>query len=145
MPSSHTYFVCPCACALLSNKGTGIKGTRVMQTVFKELCRSRSCFLCVLCSIEVPPGSSCLEHACTVHPSEMENLSHASRMRTLLTLNLSTVTIYGPLNVVINYCHIVLLCILPSGSLLLTRRLATCETSLVNGIIYILNWAPDNS
>ena len=53
----------------------GVKGTRIMQTIFKELCRPSSCFQCSLCDSVVPSNSSCLEHACTNHPSEMENLS----------------------------------------------------------------------
>ena len=46
-----------------------------MQTIFKELCRPSSCFICSLCDSTVPPSCSCLEHACSVHPIVMENLS----------------------------------------------------------------------
>ena len=54
----------------------GVKGTRIMQANFRELCRPSSCFQCSLCNFEVPSNSSCLEHACTNHHSEMENLSY---------------------------------------------------------------------
>ena len=32
----------------------GVKGTRVMQNIFKELCRPRSCFRCTICDTNVP-------------------------------------------------------------------------------------------
>ena len=54
----------------------GVKGTRAMQAIFRELCRPSSCFQCSLCDAAVSPTSSCLEHVCTNHPSEMENLSY---------------------------------------------------------------------
>ena len=54
----------------------GVKGTRIMQAIFKELCRPSSCFQCSMCGIEVTPTSSCLEHACSNHPREMEGLSY---------------------------------------------------------------------
>ena len=63
-----------CACAFPWTKGS-IKGTRIMQAIFKELCRPRSFCKCSLCDIEVSLRSSCLEHACEKHPIEMENPS----------------------------------------------------------------------
>ena len=53
----------------------GVKGTRIMQAIFRELCRPTSCFQCSLCEGVVSPSSSCLEHACIYHPTEMENVS----------------------------------------------------------------------
>ena len=32
----------------------GVKGTRIMQAIFRELCRPSSCFQCLLCNSEVP-------------------------------------------------------------------------------------------
>ena len=54
----------------------GVKGTRIVQAIFRELCRPSSCFQCLLCNSEVPSNSSCLEHACTNRRSEMENVSY---------------------------------------------------------------------
>ena len=55
----------------------GVKGTRVMQTIFKELCHPSSCFKCSLCDSEIPSNNiSCLQHACEIHPNEMENTSY---------------------------------------------------------------------
>ena len=54
----------------------GVKGTRVLQVIFSALCRSTSCFQCSICDAAVFPISSCLEHVCTDHPSEMGNLSN---------------------------------------------------------------------
>ena len=45
----------------------GVKGTRIMQAILRELCS--------LCEAVVSPSSSCLEHTCIYHPAEMENLS----------------------------------------------------------------------
>ena len=45
----------------------GVKGTRALQTLFKELCRPSSCFKCSLCDRDVPLNTSCLQHACDVH------------------------------------------------------------------------------
>ena len=42
----------------------GVKGTRIMQAIFRELCRPTSCFQCSLCEAVVSPSSSCLEHVC---------------------------------------------------------------------------------
>ena len=70
----------------------GVKGTRTMQAIFRELCRPSSCFQCSLCDAAVSPTSSCLEHACTNHPSEMENLSY-DNIISLLTDADSTVSI----------------------------------------------------
>ena len=54
----------------------GIKGTRIMQMLFKELCRPMSCFKCSKCDPEVLSDSSCLEHICNNHPNEIRNLSY---------------------------------------------------------------------
>ena len=61
----------------------GVKGTRVMQNIFKELCRPRSCFRCTVCDTNVPENISCLQHACDAHPNEMENTSY-DQLLTLL-------------------------------------------------------------
>ena len=62
----------------------GVKGTRTMQAIFRELCRPLSCFQCSLCEAEVPTYSSCLEHACTSHPDKMENLSYTHLISLLI-------------------------------------------------------------
>ena len=62
----------------------GVKGTRTMQGIFRELCRPLSCFQCSLCEAEVPTYSSCLEHACTSHPGKMENLSYTHLISLLI-------------------------------------------------------------
>ena len=36
----------------------GVKGTRTMQAIFRELCHPLSCFQCSLCEAEVPTYSS---------------------------------------------------------------------------------------
>ena len=43
----------------------GVKGTRTMQAIFRELCHPLACLQCSLCEVEVPTYSSCLEHVCT--------------------------------------------------------------------------------
>ena len=55
---------------------TGSKPLVYYAGNFRELCRPSTCFHCLLCNSEVPSNSSCLEHACTNHPSEMENLTY---------------------------------------------------------------------
>ena len=70
----------------------GVKGTRAMQAIFRELCRPSSCFQCSLCDAAVSPSSSCLEHVCTNHPSEMENLSYDNIMSLLIDAD-STVSL----------------------------------------------------
>ena len=72
----------------------GVKGTRIMQAIFKELCRPSSCFQCSLCDSVVPSNSSCLEHACTNHPSEMENLSYNHLISLLINAD-SAVSIFS--------------------------------------------------
>ena len=46
----------------------GVKGTRALQSLFKEICRPSACFKCSLCDCDVPLNTSCLEHACEAHP-----------------------------------------------------------------------------
>ena len=58
----------------------GVKGTRVMQTIFKEHCRPSSCFKCS-CESEIP---SCLQHACEIHPNETENTSYQNLLSLLV-------------------------------------------------------------
>ena len=109
----------------------GVKGTRSMQAIFRELCRPTSCFQCSLCEAVVSPSSSCLEHACIYHPTEMENLSfnYLSLFSQMQTLPFSprvnvclTVVVFGPLSTVINHSHSALsvtycitMCIHPLG------------------------------
>ena len=65
----------------------GVKGTRVMQAIFKELCHPSSCFQCSLYVSEVPSTSSCLKHACITHPSKMENISYNNLISLLQDAN----------------------------------------------------------
>ena len=62
----------------------GVKGTRVMQNIFKELCRPRSCFRCTVCDTNIPENISCLQHACDAHPNEMENTSYYQLLSLLI-------------------------------------------------------------
>ena len=86
LSSSTDHHRSPAAAAQIANHSSwrrlwdtaldqGVKGTRIMQAIFRELCRSTSCFQCSLCEAVVSPNSSCLEHACIYHPAAMENLS----------------------------------------------------------------------
>ena len=72
----------------------GVKGTHIMQAIFKELCRPSSCFQCSLCDSAAPSNSSCLEHACTNHPSEMKNLSYDHLISLLINAD-SAVSIFS--------------------------------------------------
>ena len=83
----------------------------------------------------VPSNSSCLEHACTNHPSEMENLSYNHLISLLINADSAvsifssvnvchTVAAFGPSNTVIKllsqccfYCLNVYIVHMPSGSL----------------------------
>ena len=110
----------------------GVKGTRIMQAIFRELCRPTSCFQCSLCEAVVSPSSSCLENmrAYTIplkwriFPSI--TLSLFSQMQTLPfspRVNVCrTVVVFGPLSTVINHSHSALsvaycitMCIRPLG------------------------------
>ena len=62
----------------------GVKDTRVMRTIFKEHCRPSSCFKCSLCDSEIPSNISCLQHACEIHPNEMENTSYQNLLSHLV-------------------------------------------------------------
>ncbi len=62
----------------------GVKGTRVMQTIFKELCRPNSCFKCSLCDRQISSDTSCLQHACEIHPNVMENTSYENVLSVLV-------------------------------------------------------------
>ena len=59
-----------------------IKVSRAL-VLFKELCRPSSCFKCSLCDRDVPLNTSCLQHACNVHPDET-NISY-EHLRSLLS------------------------------------------------------------
>ena len=61
----------------------GVKGTCALQTLFKELCRPSSCFKCSLCDRDVPLNTSCLQHACDIHP-DVTNISY-EHLRSLLS------------------------------------------------------------
>ena len=61
---THTSWCCQWDIAL----DQGVKRIRIMQAIFKELCRPSFCFQCLLCDDEVTPNSSCLEHACSNYP-----------------------------------------------------------------------------
>ena len=100
----------------------GIKGTRIMQMLFKELCRPMSCFKCSKCDPEVLSDSSCLEHICNNHPNEIRNLSydHLISKQTLKLFFLHvnsclTVTPFGLLSIVKSIFSVSFVCICPLG------------------------------
>ena len=45
----------------------GVKGTRTLQSVFKELSRPKSVFTCTICASDKISESSCFEHVCDCH------------------------------------------------------------------------------
>lgn len=45
----------------------GVKGTRTLQSVFKELSRPKSVFTCIICVSDKISESSCFEHVCDHH------------------------------------------------------------------------------
>ena len=54
----------------------GVKGTRTMQFLFKELCRPAfQNRLCKVCNISISANTNCFEHACQQHPSMTGGLS----------------------------------------------------------------------
>ena len=61
----------------------GGKGTRALQSLFKELCRPSSRFKCSLCDRDVSLNTSCLQHACDVHP-DVTDISY-EHLRSLLS------------------------------------------------------------
>ena len=52
----------------------GVKGTRSVQNLFRELCHSASCFMCTQCESHPSPETTCLEHTCSSHPNLVHNL-----------------------------------------------------------------------
>ncbi len=67
----------------------GVKGTRVMQAIFRELCRPTACFKCSLCNDDVPPCSTCLQHICVSHPSEAGSILREPDIGTILQNHIS--------------------------------------------------------
>ena len=50
----------------------GVKGTKIVQNLFRELCRPASCFKCSVCDSHVPSTTTCFEHACNEHPEQVQ-------------------------------------------------------------------------
>ena len=102
----------------------GVKGTRTMQAIFRELCRPLSCFQCSLCEAEVPTYSSCLKHACRSHPDKIENLSYTHLISLLIEAD-SADSIFSSCKHVSyssklwTFKHYLPILCIPSGSLLL--------------------------
>ena len=53
----------------------GVKGTKIVQSLFREVCRPASCFKCSVCDSHVPSTTTCFEHACNKHPEQVQKLS----------------------------------------------------------------------
>ena len=53
----------------------GVKGTKIIQSLFWEVCRPASCFQCLLCKSHVPFSTTCFEHASEQHPIQIRDLS----------------------------------------------------------------------
>ena len=53
----------------------GVKGTKIVQSLFREVCHPASCFKCSVCDSRVPSTTTCFEHACDEHPEEVQKLS----------------------------------------------------------------------
>ena len=51
----------------------GVKGTKIVQSLFREVCRPASCFKCSVCDSHVPSTTTCFEHACDEHPEQVQN------------------------------------------------------------------------
>ena len=52
----------------------GVKGTRTLQSVFKELSRPKSVFTCSLCAPDEIREPSCFEHICEHHSGSIQTL-----------------------------------------------------------------------
>ena len=76
----------------------GVKGTRSLQNLFRELCRPASCFMCTQCESHPSPETTCLEHICTSHPNMVNNLSIDMLVSTLTDLE-------GQANDFFGICH----------------------------------------
>ena len=53
----------------------GVKGTRTLQSVFKELSRPKSVFTCSLCAPDEIREPSCFEHICEHHSDQIGELN----------------------------------------------------------------------
>lgn len=69
----------------------GVKGTKTLQKLFKELARSKSCFNCIQCEPEVMFESSCFEHICAQHSDCIGELSCNFFLDTLTEANSESV------------------------------------------------------
>jgi len=61
----------------------GVKGTKIIQSLFQEVCCPASCFQCLLCKSHVPSSTTCFEHACEQHPIQLQDLSRYLLVNTL--------------------------------------------------------------
>ena len=64
----------------------GVKGTRTLQRVFKELSRPKPCSKCNLCETEITE-ESCFEHTCVNHSDIVGDLSCDLFISTLIEAN----------------------------------------------------------
>ena len=64
----------------------GVKGTRTLQRVFKELSRPKPCSKCNLCETEITE-ESCFEHTCVNHSDIVGDLSCGLFISTLIEAN----------------------------------------------------------
>ena len=76
----------------------GVKGTRTLQNLFRELCRPASCFMCIKCESHPSPETTCLEHICSSHPNMVHNLSIDMLVSTLTDLE-------GQANDLLSMCY----------------------------------------
>ena len=53
----------------------GVKGTRTLQSVFKELSRLKSVFICSLCAPDKIREPSCFKHICEHHSDQIGELN----------------------------------------------------------------------
>ena len=53
----------------------GVKGTKIVQSLFREVCRPVSCFKCSVCDSHVSSTTTCFEHVCDKHPEQVQKLS----------------------------------------------------------------------
>ena len=64
----------------------GVKGTRTLQRIFKELSRPKPCSKCNLCETEITE-ESCFEHTCVNHSDIVGDLSCDLFISTLIKAN----------------------------------------------------------
>ena len=65
----------------------GVKGTRTLQSVFKELSRPKSVFTCIVCAPDKISESSWFEHVCARHPDLIGELTCSKLLDCLTQAN----------------------------------------------------------